>query len=444
MSMRKVKVVIKPVFFNFEAKVLFARSQSVEIVKEMADGIIRGLRQNLTSDAELLEPSILEKDEDVVEIGRNSAHADLFLIFPMNQYGVRLEELNKPIVFFPTHRPGSTTLGIASRLGSLGKEKYTPLDYQEFNELIHLLKVKKSLCITKALLFTSSSTLSENLFDAGWNFSSVYDLEEIKRRIGVTVEPVLTVRLLERMEQISQEDVERDADEFIRGAKDVDVKSEDVIRSVRLYLTLKEFLSERRASAVTVSCGESFFYENRITPCIAFSLLNDEGIPSACEADLGLLSAIMVLMYLSDKSVFMGNLHFSDLEKNLIRVNHDVGQRKLEGLEGPSLPYSLYEYHTCGYGTTIYTEMRKGQVVTLARFNSDHSEMSIAKGIITCCYVKERCRVAVEVELSDARKFFSIALDSAGGPHWAVVYGDYINKLKKLGEILGIEVKAST
>ena len=52
--------------------------------------------------------------------------------------------------------------------------------------------------------------------------------------------------------------------------------------------------------------------------CLTHSRLRDEGIPSACEADTNVLMAITLLMYLSVKSVYMGNSYLVDRGENIL------------------------------------------------------------------------------------------------------------------------------
>ena len=54
-------------------------------------------------------------------------------------------------------------------------------------------------------------------------------------------------------------------------------------------------------------CASRLPQKNKCVPCITHSLNKDDRIPSACEEDLAVWMAMMMMMYLTRQSVFMGN-----------------------------------------------------------------------------------------------------------------------------------------
>jgi len=137
----------------------------------------------------------------------------------------------------------------------------------------------------------------------------------------------------------------------------------------------------------------------------------------------------------------MGNTYSYKPEENLISISHDVPGLRMEGLEKPPLPYSLHEYHDWGYGTTVYVDMESGREVTIARFSPNVDKVFVNKGTIVACNNIGYCRIQIIIKVPDAQEFLRKQRDY--GNHHAVVYGDYVEELNKLGDILGVRVESA-
>ncbi|HDM89121.1 MAG TPA: hypothetical protein ENG65_03930 [Candidatus Bathyarchaeota archaeon] len=95
-----------------------------------------------------------------------------------------------------------------------------------------------------------------------------------------------------------------------------------------------------------------------------------------------------------------------------------------------------------GWGATLRYDFSrdKGEVVTLARFNPTATKLFAAKGELVGCsgFDKVGCSLRAEIKVRDARDFFHKEMDF--GHHLAMVYGDYVDDLRYLGDLVGFRV----
>jgi len=95
-------------------------------------------------------------------------------------------------------------------------------------------------------------------------------------------------------------------------------------RSVRLYLALKELYKEKNYDFASVKCypelGDSY-----ATPCLAQSLMSDEGYTSSCIGDINTALSAHALGALSDEAVFSGDVQQVQYLENVVKVVCDGG-----------------------------------------------------------------------------------------------------------------------
>jgi len=411
---------------------------------------VEEMRQNVGTDAELLEPTSLEWSDDFVlstselqklEPDIHDADFAFFDYTGLPQYPVVsiAERYGKPVGMI-----GQVgTVDITAYLRARGLEGYAFQDYEDLNHFLSLLRVRKALQQTRLLI-----ALKGNLLPTGV-VSSIYDLEDLKQRYGVNHTLITGEELLETMRNLSPErlqEAEKITDRLIANAEECQMSAQDLLPSVKFYLATKQTLAKYESNAFTLPCFEicatRVMEEERITFCLAHSLLKDQGIPSACEGDVNVLMAIAVLMYLSRKSPYMGNTSLVDAENNIIAVHHDVPGLKMKGLEEADLPYGIKNFTMAGWGGTIRYDISRdmGEPVTIARFNPQGTALLVACGEITGCrgYMDVGCALRYEMKIGDATAFFRRMQDF--GHHFAMVFGDYVADLKQLGALAGFDV----
>ncbi|MCD6521222.1 hypothetical protein J7K56_00420, partial [Candidatus Calescamantes bacterium] len=269
--------------------------------------------------------------------------------------------------------------------------------------------------------------------------SSIYDFEKLKEKYGIEVRTVLFDEFFEEMEEIEKkekEEAEKIYSKLVKEARKVHMKKEDIMGSIYFYLTARSLMEKFNCNAFTSSCFElcstQIPEKKKFVPCLTHTLLKDEGFPSSCEEDISVLLAMAILMYVSKKSSYMGNP--SVVDKNTIRIHHDVPGIKMKGIDKDGLPYEIRNFTVAGWGVNIRYDFSqdKGEKVTLGRFDPLAEKILVVKGEILkgLNFNEIGCSLGLEIKVSDAMEYFHKAADF--GHHLAMVYGDYTENIKNL------------
>ncbi|MGC8935645.1 MAG: hypothetical protein ACP5LN_10840 [Thermoproteota archaeon] len=171
-------------------------------------------------------------------------------------------------------------------------------------------------------------------------------------------------------------------------------------------------------------------------PCVSFSLLIGEGIPCGCEADIPALFAMAMLMGTSEKPAMMGNLNenviHADIEQNVIVLNHDVVPLSMacQGCKA-----KLRDFHATGKGLTPYVDLQKEMPVTIVGMHWDMNKIWATKGSVAETEDTTHCRISVKIKVKDAK----LVSKEAFGHHIVMAYGDYLEALERLANLLEIE-----
>ena len=458
-----VKVNVKPVFAQlvhsgtYEGPCRVGREEDLAPEAERQKGraqfeeYTRDLRENSGRDVRLLEPVYMEWGDDFVlpeaelaKLEPDVHDADLVLIAPsgLPQYPAIAiaQRYGKPVGMMGW----VASVDVAAYLRSRGLEGYAFLDYEHLKRVLSLLKVRKAFRRTRILVAAEGNTRVPTGV-----VSSIWDLEGLKRRYGVDYTCVSAMDLIYGMDDLGEaerQQAEELANRLIENAEDVHMSREDVLRSVEFYLTVRRALDAYECNAFVIPCFEicvkQVLAERRVTFCLTHSLLKDRGIPSACEADTNVLMAIAMLMYLSGKSVYMGNSYLVDRGENILAVHHDVPGLKMKGLDEPDLPYEIRNFTVGGWGATIRYDFSRdiGAPVTLARFDPTGTRVLVVKGEMAGSGGVNQvgCALSAHIKVRDIVDLFH--KEMGFGHHLAVVYGDYVQDVKELGEIMGLQV----
>ncbi|MEA3402986.1 MAG: hypothetical protein U9R79_17225 [Armatimonadota bacterium] len=408
------------------------------------------VEENATDDAEVLEPALVQwaddfvvPDGEVEGLAPDIYDADLILVghSGLPQYpAVRIaERFRKPLAMIGH----VSTVDVTAYLRARDLEGYAFFDWEDLNRFLSLLRVRKALQHTRMLI-----ALKGNVIPTGV-VSSIGDLENLKRRYGVHHELITAEELLDAMRELPQEEAEQAREltaELIANAEQSDMDEDQLLPSVRFYVAARCTLARHEANALTLPCFEicatQAMAEERVTFCLAHSLLKDEGIPSACEGDVNVLMSIAALMYVSRKTPYMGNTSVADREDNIIRLGHDMPGLKMHGFDQPDLPYGIKNFTMGGWGGTLRYDISRdvGEPVTIARFNPAGTRLLVETGEVVDCtgYMDVGCSLAYHMRVDDAERFFRLEQDF--GHHFALVLGDYLDQLEEVGRLAGFEV----
>lgn len=406
---------------------------------------------------ELMDPSLLLfvedfklNDSDLNKLDQDMAVADAIFIDPSGASKATYDlaaRYKKPVIF--AWGLNCRIVDISAYCRSLGLEAFTPNSTEETNEILALLRARK--------VFTETRIL----YPTNWGWPSVASVaginepEKLKDQFGIELKSISFDELSKEMD-ISREssDEQKKAREMAAilygNADHAYLDEKYVARSMEFYNTIIRLMKKHECNAFTIECFE--FCSSRlpekwnITPCLSHTLFKDLGIPSACEGDLGGLLSMQLLMSLSRKSSHMGNMFYR--EEGKMEVNHSVPGLRMNGYDQEPLSYQLGRFVESGWGAKAVVDFMDNEekTVTVARMNPTATGLLVLKGKLVGSKGYDEdlrgCSVSAYIvgkESGTADEFMRKQADY--GNHLVWVYGDYSGQLRRLGELLKINVE---
>ncbi|MGC9015048.1 MAG: L-arabinose isomerase family protein [Thermoproteota archaeon] len=256
----------------------------------------------------------------------------------------------------------------------------------------------------------------------------------LNERFGVEFTQLSFDDYVKAVEEIKNEDIKDIMENWKKEFVIMDHREEKLEFYARIYKALKTLLERYKCNALTIDCAALPSIE--YVPCVSFSLLIDEGIPCGCEADIPTLFAMAMLMGTSEKPAMMGNLNenviHADIEQNVIVLNHDVVPLSMacQGCKA-----KLRDFHATGKGLTPYVDLQKEMPVTIVGMHWDMNKIWATKGSVAETEDTTHCRISVKIKVKDAK----LVSKEAFGHHIVMAYGDYLEALERLANLLEIE-----
>lgn len=388
----------------------------------------------------------------------------------------------KPIFFYNAVLFGISTETTA--LKARGIECYPLYDWEKTGQTLRAMQVKKALANTRALLVNRFSTdyspvsaqdgflcLEDVVKKLNFKYSMI-DVHEFLDQLTVDRccdNPTTPGRKQQNLTSEDMKEVEKITDELIVNSVECDMEKENMIPSVKAYYLVKKLLEYRNCNAFSAPCPDMCstrrLNEERCTLCMTHSLLEEQGIPSACEIDLNILICKIILENLTNQATYMGNTCWLQLKDgkpvapdfsaalpeeleplqgndNLMVTLHSVANRQLKGYGTPKEDYAIRSFAFSGWGVTIRYDFSKDidQPVTVIRIDPKCEKMLVFRGKIKgqLGYKRQNCSTAVVYEVSDARAAYEKTCEF--GSHMALVYGDYVDDLREVCNVLGLEM----
>lgn len=207
---------------------------------------------------------------------------------------------------------------------------------------------------------------------------------ELLEKFGIQLRPItmseFTSRILKLEENKDPEVLE--VVEFMKNNMEICVPEDAVIRLAALKVAMKRFAGEYGCNAVAIQCWSSLQQVLHVMPCVANSLLTDDGIPVVCETDIhGAITAVMA------QAAAMGKASPFFADWTVRHPSNDNGELLQhcgpwpislvkEGTKPKfGRPFAFPE-HCPG---SIIAEF-KGGLISLLRFDGDHGNYSILLG----------------------------------------------------------------
>lgn len=221
-------------------------------------------------------------------------------------------------------------------------------------------------------------------------WTMIYNEGELLERFGIEVFPITLIDIQNTTLAIEKEASKelKEVVDFIKTKLDCsDVDETAITRLAALKLAMSKYAKEHGCSAVAIQCWNALQDSIGVVPCLANSLLTDEGIPVACETDIhgAITSVIAQAAAMGKTAPFFADLTVRHAQNDNGELLFHCGNFPVslvaEGCKPKFLRHFLFDHHAPG---THESEIKGGDI-SIARFDGDHGEYSLflgkAKGI---------------------------------------------------------------
>lgn len=275
----------------------------------------------------------------------------------------------------------------------------------------------------------------------GFGFGRGID-NELMKQFGVKLYSIEARELIDKAKTYD-DDVVRD---FIFDAQRMipnlfNVDRTNVFDAGRLFKAYFDYCQENTIGAISSRCWPDFFTAYGTPVCAVLSILNDLGIPAACEADTYGALSIYIAQYLSKIPSFFGDPVSIDESQNTITFWH-CGMA----------PTSLAREDTgaqCGVhcnrkiGPTLDFGCRSAEKATIFRVGKDANgkfRFFVSTGSAPDRFKQFTGTTIVIKPNCDVKPMIEDAVNNGWEPHFAVALDDISAEIEALGKMLGIEV----
>jgi hypothetical protein len=310
-------------------------------------------------------------------------------------------------------------------------------DYADLERAAALLRVPVLMRRSRILLIGKVSSTA-----------AAQSPDNVKERTGATVVNVTVPQLVEAHAAVDPKAAEKEAEEeWIRPArKIVEPSRDEIVKSARMYLALKNLMVRENAQAITIACLGGIPIETIGYPCFAFSKLCDLGLVGACEADMDSTLTMLMFAYAFRKPGFITDPLF-DVSKNAVVHAHCLSPTRMDGPGTARAPFTIRTHRDNNKGASLQVQLRVGQEITCAKLvNLDTILLSAGKIVEIPDFDDRGCRTQIVTRVANAREMFRnwgsgiVQGNMMTLLHRVVFYGNYIEDAKDMAVLMGQKV----
>lgn len=275
----------------------------------------------------------------------------------------------------------------------------------------------------------------------GFGFGQAKEAE-LQRVFGVELESAEARQLMKYAEQLTEEEEARGLEKAEQKMKGLKCLPEKNVRDfARLYKAYEKYAADNRIHALASRCWPDYFVEYGTPVCAVLSMLNDEGIAAACEADCYGALSMLAGMHLTGKPVFFGDPAAYDEWKNTIVYWHcGTGACSLARNDtGAQVGVQCNR----GIGPAMEFGCKSSDRVTIFRIGQDGTgafRFFLMKGrALDAPKQYSGTSVVVQV-IPEVKKVLSRMVTDGWEPHFTVIFADVAEELEALARMLSIEV----
>lgn len=268
-------------------------------------------------------------------------------------------------------------------------------------------------------------------------YTADVDFTDVKRRFGISIVHFDADELIREVESVPLEEAERIYDELVEKFGKVEPSKEFMLKAIRMYVALKRMAEREGLQVIGAKCHPSPLVDYGMLPCLANTLINDEGkLVFVCENDLHAALTMFIEHLITGQPTILADLGKVDREKNTIKL-FNCGSAASWFAGGPQNVSLVYQYEWVGKGVASDFTFKPGRV-TLARLGRVRGDyvMHIASGEVVETEKEVPRWPEGEIKLdSHVDKFVENVLAN----HYHLVYEDIVEDLVDICRLLEIK-----
>jgi L-fucose isomerase-like protein len=262
--------------------------------------------------------------------------------------------------------------------------------------------------------------------------------QAVRDKFGTEIKSLFLPDLQKAYDGASPDEARADADRWTREArKVVEPTSEEILKSSRMYIALRNLLAEHQAVAVTMNClGMSLIEKGMGYPCLGFVRLNNAGLGGVCEADLKSTMTHLVFAGLVGRPGFVTDPVF-DLSNDTIIHAHCVAATQMQGSDRPSAPYLIRSHLEDYKGASLQVKLPVGEKITMARLIGTDLMLVSTGDAVDSPFAERGCRTKLTTRVQNIERFLE---NWSCGLHRVVFYGDHMRDIRRFSRFAQVRL----
>lgn len=218
------------------------------------------------------------------------------------------------------------------------------------------------------------------------------------------------------------------------------LEQEAVRKTLKAAKAMENLVKQNGYAGIAVRCWPEFFIDYGAAACGALGIMNEQGIPAGCEADVyGVITAIMLENIAADV-VFTTDLVDINENDDTIVFWH-CGQAPIQ-MQNPDI-IAQGTIHSNRKMPLLSEFPLKAGEITFARFSRGYNQIKLVAGnanMVTAPLAFSGTAGVAKTQIP-ASEFMQQIIDIGLEHHTTLAYGNYIEKLKLVAQFLGIDFK---
>ena len=267
-----------------------------------------------------------------------------------------------------------------------------------------------------------------------------FDANELHELTGISINQVKLEDAFQRARSASSERANAhrvEAANSLIGLDDVD--QEQLDRSFRLLCALEDIVDENKADSIAVRCWPETFVDYGCAACGPMAMMNQAGVPSACEADVYGSVTTLILQELADEPVWMADLVDVDESDNTAVLWH-CGLAPLSMCDVEAQAEATI--HTNRKMPLLHQFPLKPGRITLARLSQAKNEkklMIAGAEVLRAPMAFTGTSGVIRLDKEVAEVCTTI-MDAGLEHHYSLAYGNHLDSLRQVANRLRIPV----